>query len=158
MGHRPPLVLAVLSVFVLHLAGAVQARGDDDAAGDAAKSPSFLSRHRQKLLIASGVGAGAATAAAIYLRRAANDRYDDYRQTADPERLEELYDEAADLDNQAAAAFIAAEAMFVFAVYLGFFVDPPPKKAEWNPVFPAGRLGMGWTPDRGLAFRLQWDF
>jgi hypothetical protein len=105
------------------------------------------------------VGAGAAGLAAVFFRRAANDRFADYRRTADPERLEELYDQAAELDNRAAASFIAAEALFVFAVYVGFFVDPPRKTVGAAvPETPCGPLAMDWLPERGLALRLQWRF
>jgi hypothetical protein len=111
--------------------------------------PSFFSRHRNTLLIVTAAGAAASGVGAALVRRSANERYEEYEQTADPERIEDLYDEATELDNTAAALFIAAEALFVGALYLAFFVDPP---AGYTP-------GITLAPgDEGAAMALEWRF
>jgi hypothetical protein len=153
MGRRPLLALAVVSALIFQLMGASGA-----AAGDETEGPSFLSRHRRPLMVASGVGAAATGLAAVFFRRAANDRFETYQRTADPERLAELYDRAAELDNRASASFIAAEACFVFAIYLGFFVDPPRKVARVESDVSDGEMGIAWIPERGPALRVQWSF
>jgi hypothetical protein len=126
----------------------------------------FLSRHRHSLLIVAGVGAAASGLGALLLRREANDRYEDYERTADPQRMIERYDDTSRLDNQAAACFIAAEALFIFAIYLGFFVEPAGRAT--GAARPERRLSasrdsrdeVGSGPalllDRGL--RLRWTF
>lgn len=117
-----------------------------DAAADTGEgtpstpAPSFLSRHRRSLLIATGAGAAATGIAAIAFRHEANAKYDDYQSSADPEEIAALYDETARLDNRAAACFIASEALFVAALYLGFFVEPAPVRLA---PAPAG-LALVW--------------
>jgi hypothetical protein len=134
-----------LSVLLLALAlawprpDAAADPGDDPSPEPSAQS-SFLSLHRRALLIATGAGAAGTGIAAIVLRRQANEKYEEYQATADPEEIAALYDETTSLDNQAAACFIAAEALFVAALYLGFFVEPAPVRLE--PV-PAG-LALTW--------------
>jgi hypothetical protein len=114
-----------------------------------AEAPGFLSRHRNMLLIVTAAGAAASGVGAALVRRSANERYEEYEQTADPERIEALYDEATELDNTAATLFIAAEALFVGALYLAFFVDSP---AGYTP-------GLTLAPaDRGAAMALEWRF
>ena len=141
---RPPRARR-LSVLLLALAlvasrpDAAADPGDDTSLAPSAP-PSFLSRHRRSLLIATGAGAAATGVAALVLRRQANEKYEAYQEAADPERIAALYDETTSLDNQAAACFIASEVLFVTALYLGFFVEPARVRLE--PV-PAG-LALTW--------------
>jgi hypothetical protein len=153
--RRRPLAL-VLSALLLTECFGFQPLGWADDAGDSDRdrSDSFLSRHRKALLIVTGSGAAATGLAAYVYRRAANERFEDYQHTADPVHLAELYDEASDLDNRAAACFLVGEALFVFALYLGFFVDSPPQSFAPQPqaaVIPAiGTDGRRWM--------LRWSF
>ncbi|HWN82096.1 MAG TPA: hypothetical protein VNM87_08380 [Candidatus Udaeobacter sp.] len=142
--------------------GSAPARGAEPADPDfadptaSAESASFLSSHRKSLLWISAGGAAASAVTAILFRRAANDRYDEYQQTADPEAITDLYTEAKHLDQVATGFFIGAEALFVATIYLGFFVEPAqsaavslPHPASFTPVLnqsPAGatRLGLAW--------------
>ena len=140
---RPPRARR-LSVLLLALAlvvppDALADSGEDTSLAPSAP-PSFLSRHRRSLLIATGAGAAATGVAALVLRRQANEKYEAYQEAADPERIAALYDETTSLDNQAAACFIASEVLFVTALYLGFFVEPARVRLE--PV-PAG-LALTW--------------
>lgn len=131
----PTLLLAIALVTPRHDAAADS--GQDPLSSPA---PSFLSRHRRSLLIATGAGAAAAGIATIAFRHEANTKYDAYQGAADPEEITALYDETAELDNRAAACFIASEALFVAALYLGFFVEPAPVRL--TPV-PQG-LALAW--------------
>ncbi len=154
MGPKPLLVVVLLPPLVANLAGGGWPLGPAAAAAAEADAhaPSWLARHRQPLLVAASAGAaGAGLAAALY-RRAANDRFADYRRTADPERLAALYDETTRLDNRAAGFFVAAEAAFVFAMVLGFFVHAPRAAASGAAAGPHPSLAAG----RGVA--LRWDF
>jgi hypothetical protein len=85
---------------------------------------SFVSRHRRLLLWTAGLTAIGAGATAYGLRYRANDRFDAYTRTADPEIITTRYDEAVRLDNGAAAFFLLAEVAFVAVIYFGFFVKP----------------------------------
>ncbi len=131
------LLLALALVTPRQDAAADTGEGASDAPPSA---PSFLSRHRRSLLIATGAGAAAAGIAAIAFRQRANTTYDEYRTAADPEEIAALYDETESLDNRAAACFIASEALFVAALYLGFFVEPAPVRLAPAP----GGLALAW--------------
>jgi hypothetical protein len=154
MGLKPLLAVVLLPPLVVNLVGGGLPLGPAAAAAaePAAPAPSWLARHRQPLLVAASAGAaGAGLTAALY-RRAANDRFEDYQRTADPERLAALYDETTRLDNRAAGFFIAAEAAFIFAMVLGFFVHAPHDAASGN----AAALHPSLVAGRGVA--LRWDF
>src|SRR5688572_19159855 len=154
----PLIVFLVLAQLILSVRS---------AAADSGDGPSFLSRHRRTLLIVTSAGAAAAGVGAALVRRSANERYEEYEETADPDRIEDLYDEASSLDNTAAGLFIAAEALFVGALYLAFFVDSPdgqdsPDSSESRhaPDAPAGRTpGLTLAPvAQGAALALEWRF
>jgi hypothetical protein len=159
MGPRPRARFARALLLAALL---LQPRPGPAAAGDASspEPPSFLSRHRRILLIATGAGAAATGIAAIASRHAANERYDEYQLAADPERIAALYDETAELDNRAAVLFVASEVLFVSALYLGFFVEPAPAALRADPASgaaPASRHRPWITPvPRGVA--LEWRF
>jgi len=161
---RPAVLAAWIPIFAFHVGlGSVPARGaepfvlyDQTEAGepDATDSSSFLSRHRSSLLwISAGTGAASAVTAILF-RREANDRYDEYQHTADPEAIDDLYAESKHLDQVATGFFIGAEAMLVAAIYLGFFVEPTADHQaalapSLTPVVARGtagdaRLGLAW--------------
>lgn len=146
MGRPPPLPLLALRVAIIGslLVSSVAALGEPTPA---ATEPSFLSRNRRTLLIATTAGAAASGVLALLHRRAANDRFEEYKRTADPDRLIQLYDETARLDNRAAAFFVSAEVLFVAAMYLGFFVEPPGES----------RASIVIDP-QGTALSLRWSF
>lgn len=146
MGRVPLFPLAVRVAITLSLlVSPVAALGEPTAATE----PSFLSRNRRSLLVATAAGAAASGVAALLYRRAANDRFEEYRRTADPDRLTQLYDETARLDNRAAAFFVTAEVLFVAAMYLGFFVEPPAPGVA--------RASIVIDP-RDTALSLRWSF
>jgi hypothetical protein len=160
---RPAVLAAWIPIFAFHVGlGSVPARGAEPAVDQGPADPdasaggsSFLSRHRSSLLWISAGGAAASAVTAILFRREANDRYDEYQHTADPEAIDDLYAESKHLDQVATGFFIGAEALFVAAIYLGFFVEPAAgdhatlSSPRLMPVLdraPAGdsRLGIAW--------------
>jgi hypothetical protein len=162
---RPAVLAAWIPIFAIHLGlGSVPARGaepfvhsDQTEAGgsDASGSSSFLSRHRRSLIWISAGGAAASAVTAILFRREANDRYDEYQHTANPEEIADLYAESKHLDEVATGFFIGAEALFVAVIYLGFFVEPTADHqaalapSSLTPVVARGmagdaRLGLAW--------------
>jgi hypothetical protein len=157
---RPAVLAAWIPIFAFHVGlGSVPVRGAETVPGGepqaSSGSSSFLSRHRGSLLAISAGGAAASAVTAILFRREANDRYDAYQQTADPAAIDDLYAESKHLDQVATGFFIGAEALFVAAIYLGFFVEPAQADAaastspRLQPVVnraPSGdsRLGIAW--------------
>ncbi len=160
--RRPVLVIVLASTLLLNGTGWPLPSGGEAFAGEADSSAAhsgFVSHHRKTLLITTGAGAAASGLAAMLYRRAANDRFEEYQHTADPDRLRDLYDQSSRLDNRAAACFIAAEGLFVLAIYFGFFVHPA--RAATNAGAASTEPGRSlptpiWMPERGLGVR--WSF
>ena len=164
---RPAVLAAWIPIFLFHFGlGSVPARGAEPAVDsapaesdpaepdDSAGSATFLSSHRRSLLWIAAGGAAASAVTAILFRREANDRYDAYQQTADPEAIADLYDEAKHLDEVATGFFIGAEALFVAVIYLGFFVEPAADRAVLAPLplTPVVERSTAGDPRLGLAW------
>lgn len=157
---RPAALAAWIPIFAFHIGlGSVPARGAEtepvpgSESQASSGSSSFLSRHRGSLLAISAGGAAASAVTAILFRREANDRYDAYQETADPAAIDDLYAESKHLDQVATGFFIGAEALFVAAIYLGFFVEPAQADAAAFPRLQPlvdrassgdSRLGIAW--------------
>jgi hypothetical protein len=131
------------------------ARSRFAAAADGAASASFVDRHRKPLLWITGLTAAGSAVTAISLRQLANDRFAQYEQAADPERITQLYDETAQLDDLATVFFIVAEVSFLAAMFIGFFVED----ASVAGTGPGAPLWSGARIEpEALGARLVWRF
>ena len=84
------------------------------ATGDPQQKPS----HGWSYL-SMGLGA-ALVGSSFVLAEVANDRYDDYLEATDPERIDELYNETVTLDRWSATTLITGEVLLAAGVYFRF--------------------------------------
>lgn len=92
------------------------------------------------LTMAAGLGL---MVAAFPLRDKADESYDQYLTSTDPDEMEQLYHQAARYDDLATASMLTGEAALVLGIYLRFLREPAP-----------GRLGLTCDFDRvGLSLR-----
>lgn len=71
-----------------------------------------------------GAGLGLLAGSTLIAERA-NDRYDDYRNAVEPDRVRDLYDETVHLDRISTATLLTGEALISAGLYLRFLRRPP---------------------------------
>lgn len=128
-GARVLILAQILTLTALPAAGAEPGDGTsvvprrpflDSAAPDSASALSnsdSVSRRKKWGLIGAGTGLVAGVAMAMWVKNEADDRYDVYLNTADPEEAQKAFDEAQRYDRATLVGWGLAQVSFVAFVY-----------------------------------------